>query len=164
MTTVSETLIQTLTDIVGADQLITRGERLKRNSQDAYWYSPILKAQLAEKTADIIVQPTTVDELAATIAVCVKARVPITPRGAGTGNYGQSIPIYGGVLISTRNMTRIIERTPDYARVEAGTLLLTMERSAREIGAELRFFPSTLPTSTAAGFLAGGSWQRHHHG
>ncbi|MEM7531553.1 MAG: FAD-binding oxidoreductase [Chloroflexota bacterium] len=157
MTTLPETLRQALTEIVGKDQLITRGERLRRNSQDAYWYSPILKAQLAEKSADLIVQPTTVEQLAATIAACVKARVPITPRGAGTGNYGQSIPIHGGVLISTRNMTRILDLTPDHARVEAGAILLTMERAAREVGAELRFFPSTLPTSTAAGFLAGGS-------
>lgn len=155
--TISETLRQELVDIVGEKQLITHGARLERNSRDAYWYSPILKEQLGEKTADIIVQPTTTKQLAAVIAACVKANVPITPRGAGTGNYGQSIPIHGGVLISTRNMDRILEITADYAHVEAGTILLTIERAARERGAELRFFPSTLPTSTAAGFIAGGS-------
>ena len=157
MKAISEALQQTLSNIVGENQLITGGARLKRNSQDAYWYSPILKTQLGEKSADIIVQPSNVEQLIATIAACVKAGVPITPRGAGTGNYGQSIPLHGGVLISTRNLTNMIELTPAYAHVEAGTILLSIERAAREIGSELRFFPSTLPTSTAAGFLAGGS-------
>ena len=157
MTTLPESLQGELAEIVGEKQLITHGARLKRNSQDAYWYSPILKEQLGGKSAEIIVQPSTVEQLIAVIAACVRAQVPITPRGAGTGNYGQSIPMHGGVLISTRNMTRILELTPDYAHVEAGTILLAVERAAREIGAELRFFPSTLPTSTAAGFVAGGS-------
>ena len=157
MTTVSDALRQELANIVGPDQLISKGARLKRNSQDAYWYSPILKEQLADKSADLIVQPANVDELIATIGACVRGGVPITPRGAGTGNYGQSIPIHGGVLISTRNMANILELTADHARVEAGVILLNIEREARKIGAEMRFFPSTLPTSTAAGFLAGGS-------
>lgn len=157
MTNLNAQLLQELAHIVGEKRLITKGSRLKRNSQDAYWYSPILKAQLEDKSADLIAQPSTVDELVATIAACVKAGVPITPRGAGTGNYGQSIPIHGGVTISTRSMGNILELTADYARVEAGTILLNIEREARKIGAELRFFPSTLPTSTAAGFLAGGS-------
>ncbi|MEM7800920.1 MAG: FAD-binding oxidoreductase [Chloroflexota bacterium] len=150
-------LLQVLADIVGPDKLITKGGRLKRNSQDAYWYSPILKEELSEKSADVIVQPKTVAQLVEVIAACVAAKVPITPRGAGTGNYGQSIPMQGGVIISTRQMANIIECTPEKMRVEAGTILLNMERAAREIGAELRFFPSTLPTSTAAGFIAGGS-------
>lgn len=157
MNTLPKSVQQALTEIVGEKQIINSGARLKRNSQDAYWYSPILKAQLAEKTADLIVQPTTVDQLVATIATCVKAQIPITPRGAGTGNYGQSIPIHGGVLISTRHMDNMLTLTPEVAHVEAGTILLNIERAAREIGSELRFFPSTLPTSTAAGFLAGGS-------
>ena len=157
MTKIIETLTQELADIVGIDQLITKGARLKRNSQDAYWYSPVLKKQLADKSADLIVQPTTTDQLIDVIAACVKARVPIVPRGAGTGNYGQSVPIHGGVLISTKKLNKIIELTPDFAKVEAGVILLDIEKAAREIGSELRFFPSTLPTSTAAGFLAGGS-------
>ncbi len=62
------TLLAGLIEIVGAKQLITHGARLKRNSQDAYWYSPILKAQLGGKSADLIVQPKTVEQLVATIA------------------------------------------------------------------------------------------------
>lgn len=146
-----------LTAIVGAENMITAGSRLKRNSQDAYWYSPVLKKQLADKSADVIVEPKTQDQLVQIIQATVHEQIPIVPRGAGTGNYGQSVPIHGGVLISTKRLNRIIELSPDYAKVEAGVILLDIETAARKIGSELRFFPSTLPTSTAAGFLAGGS-------
>ena len=157
MTYLTAALKNELAAIVGEKQLITGGSRLERNSKDAYWYSPILKDELGEKSAEIIVQPSTLDQLVSVIAACVRERVPITPRGAGTGNYGQSIPMHGGVQISTRAMNRIVELTPDYAKVEAGAILLHIEHAAREIGAEMRFFPSTVPTSTAAGFIAGGS-------
>ena len=65
--------------------------------------------------------------------------------------------MHGGVILRTRRMNRILELTPEYAKVEAGAMLNRIEQEARQIGAELRFFPSTLTTSTAAGFLAGGS-------
>ena len=68
MKPLSDTLRRQLTEIVGAKQLITKGARLKRNSRDAYWYSPILKAQLGEKSAELIIQPRTIDQLVATIA------------------------------------------------------------------------------------------------
>ncbi len=154
---VSQEFIGDLRAIVGDKFVIDRGSRLDRNSRDAFWYSPILKPQLEEKKADVIVQPQTIDQLVQIIAKTVKARVPITPRGAGTGNYGQSVPIHGGVLISTKEMNNIVELTPEFARVEAGVILYSIETEARKIGAELRFFPSTLPTATAAGFVAGGS-------
>ncbi len=153
----SAEFLNRLTNIVGEENMIISGSRLKRNSQDAYWYSPVLKKQLADKSADVIVEPQTQQQLIDVISVTVDERFPIVPRGAGTGNYGQSIPIYGGVLISTKKLNQIVELTPDCAKVEAGVILLDIETEARKIGAELRFFPSTLPTSTAAGFLAGGS-------
>ena len=157
MSKLSEKFLDELRAIVGEKQVVTRGTRLERNSRDAYWYSPILKQQLDDKVADVFVQPTTLDQLVAVIAAAVRERIPITPRGAGTGNYGQSIPIHGGVLISTKGMKRILEITPEYAHVEAGVVMHTIEMAARELGAELRFFPSTIPTATAAGFVAGGS-------
>ena len=155
--TVSAAFLDQLTAIVGADNVITRGSALRRGSQDFYWFSPVLKRELNDKLGDVIVQPHSVDELRAVIALAVNAGVPITPRGAGTGNYGQSIPLQGGIVVNLRGLDRILDITSDFARVEAGVLLHRLEASARQIGAEMRFYPSTLPTATAGGFLAGGS-------
>lgn len=150
-------LISQLSAIVGEDHVSADARTLRQGSQDFYWFSPILKPLLAEKQADVIVRAGSVDELIDVIRLAVETGTPLTLRGAGTGNYGQGIPMQGGILINTKRLDQILELTPEYARVQAGTLLHTIESAAREIGAELRFFPSTLQTATAGGFLAGGS-------
>lgn len=157
MTTISQSILLELAAIVGDEHVAADASALQYNSRDCYWFSPVLKPQLDDKTADVIVRPGTVDELKAVITLAVRARIPITLRGAGTGNYGQGVPLQGGILVNTKRLDRILELTPTLARVETGVILNTIEREARAIGAELRFFPSTLLTATAGGFLAGGS-------
>ena len=157
MSQVSEATLDQLRAIVGAENVITQANALGPGSRDFYWFSPVLKPQLGDKSAEVIVRPRSVDALMAVISLAVRQRIPITPRGAGTGNYGQGIPLQGGILVNTKSLDRIIDLTPAFARVEAGVILNTIEQEARKIGAELRFYPSTLPTATAGGFLAGGS-------
>ena len=154
----SETEIKTaLEAIVGADNVTCDPNSLKAGSKDCYWFSPVLKSELEEMSAEFIVRPETVEELKAIIKLAVAAGIPITPRGAGTGNYGQGIPLRGGIMVNTKRMNRILEIDAEKARAEAGVILLQIETEARKLGAEMRFFPSTMPTSTAAGFVAGGS-------
>jgi FAD/FMN-containing dehydrogenase len=150
-------LISRLYAIVGEEHVNSDERSLRQGSKDFYWFSPILKPLLDDKEADVIVRPGSVDELIDIIRLGVERQIPVTLRGAGTGNYGQGIPMQGGILVSTKRLDRILELTPQYARVEAGALLHTIESAAQGIGAELRFFPSTLQTATAGGFLAGGS-------
>lgn len=150
-------ILEQLNTIVGAENVTTEPNVLRHNSRDSYWYSPVLKPLLDDKEADVIVHPATRDELMAIVALAVRQRIPLTMRGAGTGNYGQGVPMQGGILLNTRRMDRIVEITPESVCAEAGALLINMERAANEIGAELRFFPSTIMTATAGGFLAGGS-------
>lgn len=154
---ISTQTLQALAAVVGADHVITDAAQLENNSRDCYWYSPVLKPQLDGKVGEVIVRPGTLDELVATIAVAVRAQLPITLRGAATGNYGQSVPLRGGLVLNTRRLDKILSLTQDEARVETGVVLNTIEHAARKIGAELRFYPSTLLTATAGGFLAGGS-------
>ena len=150
-------ILDELSEIVGVDHVITEAKYVEKNSRDCYWYSPVLKPELDDKVAEAIVRPETVAEVVDIIRLAVANNIPITLQGAGTGNYGQGIPMYGGILISTKRMARILALTAEAARVEAGTILIEIEKAAQEIGAELRFFPSTVLTSTAGGFLAGGS-------
>lgn len=157
MATITETALRDFTAVVGADHVITDAAQLENNSRDCYWYSPVLKPQLDDKVGEVIVRPGTLDELVATIAVAVRHRIPITLRGAATGNYGQSVPLHGGLVLNTKRLDKILTLTPEIAQVQTGVVLHTMEQEARKIGAELRFYPSTLLTATAGGFLAGGS-------
>jgi FAD/FMN-containing dehydrogenase len=151
-------LITELRTLLGSEYVIDRGDALETLSKDFYWYSPILKPLLENKRADLVVRPGSMDQLRATIATCFRAKVPVVPRGAGTGNYGQCVPLFGGVVLDLARLDRILEITPDgVVRAEPGARLGTIETEARQAGWELRCMPSTWVKSSLAGFFCGGS-------
>jgi glycolate oxidase len=59
--------------------------------------------------ADVVVFPGTTHDVAAVVRICADRRVPIVPRGGGTGYTGGSVPSHGGVVISLERMNRILE-------------------------------------------------------
>jgi len=137
--------------------LTTRGA-VERLSKDFYWYSPVLKKRLENKQADLIIQPVNVDEVRKILRFCFAHDIPVTPRGAGTGNYGQAIPLSGGVVLDLSLMDRIEEITPNGVAVcEPGVRLGVVETQAGTGGWELRCYPSTLAKASVGGFLGGGS-------
>jgi len=129
---------------------------VQRKSRDFYWYSPILKRQLADVTGDFIASPKNEAEVREILAICYEHDVPVTPRGAGTGNYGQAMPLRGGCVLSTHAMTKF-EILDDRLISEPGAVLYDLEVACREKDQELRLFPSTVKTASIGGFVAGGS-------
>ncbi len=130
---------------------------VKMKSRDFYWYSPVLKRELEEVTADIVVTPQNEAEVATVLAAAHEFGVPVTPRGAGTGNYGQAMPLTGGVLLNLIEMNRILEIARGRVVAEPGALLIDIDKAASASGQELRMFPSTRATASIGGFIAGGS-------
>ena len=61
------------------------------------------------RPADVVVFPATTEEVAAVVRICAERRVPIVPRGGGTGYTGGSVPSQGGVVVSLERMNRILE-------------------------------------------------------
>ncbi|TAG00143.1 MAG: FAD-binding oxidoreductase [Betaproteobacteria bacterium] len=125
-------------------------------SKDYYWFSPLLKAALDDKRADEVVRPANREELASLVAACAKTRVPITLRGAGTGNYGQAIPLSGGVVIDLSRLNRVLAIGNGMAQVEAGCKLLDLETVVNAAGFEQRTYPSTFRMATIGGLFGGG--------
>ena len=66
---------------------------VQQKSRDHYWYSPRLKAELENVTAQLVVTPRNQADVVTILAAAYKSGVPVTPRGAGTGNYGQAMPL-----------------------------------------------------------------------
>lgn len=128
-----------------------------QKSRDFYWYSPILKEQLQNVRADFVVAPRTVEEVVEVLATCWKHDVPVTTRGAGTGNYGQAMPLSGGVVLHMKHLDKITEIGDDYFVAQGGTVIENIEHTLRAEGKEIRLFPSTASSATIAGFIAGGS-------
>jgi FAD/FMN-containing dehydrogenase len=154
---VTTTDVAALRGIVGDANVNADAKQLQMWSRDHYWFSPVLKPLLDDKAADVSVQPQTLEQLIAVLAYAARNKLAITPRGAGTGNYGQSVPMHRGLLLDMRGLARIVDISPEHVRAQAGAKLLDIERAANASGAELRFYPSTLTTATVGGFLAGGS-------
>ena len=126
----------------------TDPERLALLSRDFSWFSPILKRELEGKAGDIAVRPRDEGELKALVAECAKRRIPLTLRGAATGNYGQCTPVQGGVLVDMGGLNRIVWQRGGVVRAQAGIRLAELERRVREQGFELRTMPSTFRVAT----------------
>ncbi|MBQ3390098.1 MAG: FAD-binding oxidoreductase [Firmicutes bacterium] len=74
---------------------------------------------------EMAVQPRSTEEVAAVMKICYENNIPVTPRGAGTGLVGGSVPLYGGVTMDLSKMNRILEYDLENfdVRIEPGVLL-----------------------------------------
>src|SRR5271170_6610520 len=151
--------IAALAAIVGdPTRVLTKPQVVERLSRDFYWYSPVLRKQLDGKVGDVVVQPLTAGEIQGVLRYCHAHDLPVTARGAGTGNYGQAVPLQGGVVLDLAGMDRIEAIQPDGVAVcEPGVRLGVLENEARKTGWELRCYPSTIAKASLGGFLGGGS-------
>jgi FAD/FMN-containing dehydrogenase len=142
---------------VGDMPIVTDPKVVRRRSRDFFWYSPILNEQLDGKSADLIVVPRDENDVVRAAAACARHRVPITVRAGGTGNYGQAVPLRGGVLLDITALTGIEWIKPGALRVGAGAKMNVIDAETQAMGFELRMHPSTKRTATIGGFVAGGS-------
>ena len=142
-------------DLRGLNVITAPGQR-KQLSKDFYWYSPILTAQLAGCVADLVVKVSTEDDVRQVCATAAKWKLPLTVRAGGTGNYGQCVPLEGGIVLDVTQMCRVLDLQPGRIRVEAGARMHDIDLAARETGQALRMWPSTWHVASIGGFIAGG--------
>jgi FAD/FMN-containing dehydrogenase len=125
-------------------------------SRDAHWYSPILTPQLAGCLADVVVRPRTEEEIRTVVSAAVKNGIPITVRGGGTGNYGQSVPLNGGVVLEMTGFNQVIDVKQGSIRVHSGAYIKTALDAALAADQQLMMYPSTMASATVGGYLGGG--------
>ena len=141
---------------LGDIPVVTETGVVRRKSRDFFWYSPILNKQLHGLAADILVEPRDEADVVRTLAACVERRIPVTPRGGATGNYGQAVPLHGGVLLDMTALNDVELVRPGVARLGAGARMDHIDAALRPQGWEIRQHPSTKRTATIGGFVAGG--------
>jgi len=85
---------------------------------------------------EAIVEVLTTEETAAVMKLCNDNHIPVTPRGAGTGLVGGAVPVFGGVLLVTTRMNRILAYDEDNftVTVQPGVLLNTLAEDAAAKG------------------------------
>jgi len=108
-----------LAELDGLEVITDRPQRFKL-SQDYYHFSPVLQPQLCEVIADVVVRATTETQVLQVARACVRHGVPLTVRGAGTGNYGQAMPLEGGLVLDLSQMNQVLWLKPGMACVEPG--------------------------------------------
>ncbi|MEM6251849.1 MAG: FAD-binding oxidoreductase [Cyanobacteria bacterium P01_D01_bin.156] len=138
-------------------EVLQEPNQVAKLSKDYYHFSPVLAAQLDDKVADVVVRPSTETEVVQVAQACVSTKTPLTVRGAGTGNYGQCIPLAGGVILDLSKLNQVKWVKPGLACVEAGAKLAAIDKITRAQGWEIRMAPSTYRTATIGGFIGGGS-------
>lgn len=143
---------------LGSIRMEDNAAMVRQKSRDFYWYSPVLKRQLDAVTADIIVSPVNEAQLIETLAAAHALAIPVTPRGTGTGNYGQAMPLSGGVLLDLSGMNEVRHIAPGRVVCAPGAVLARIDEQTRAHSSqELRMHPSTYQTASIGGFVAGGS-------
>jgi glycolate oxidase len=115
VTTISQ-LGERLRDIVGADAILTSPSDLLVYECDGF--------TIEKNKPDVVVFPTSTDQVVQVVKICNELRVPFLPRGAGTSLAGGCLPVGGGVVIALTRMKRILEVNcrDRYAVVEPGVV------------------------------------------
>ena len=145
-----------LLELVG-DAGVSRELRAReRASVDGATLSPIISEQLPLGLADLVAFPSDTEQIAAVLSAAYRHGVPVTPRGKGTGNYGQGIPLRGGLVLDMSRARAIVAIDSGLITAEAGATMNALEQAANGTGQQLWMYPSTAQ-STIGGFLSGGS-------
>lgn len=151
-------LVEDLSDLLGPELVLTDDRSLDKASQDGSYLSPILRAQWPIGRPEVVVRPTSVEQVPPIVRAAVRRGVPITSRGKGTGNYGQVVPLHGGLVLDLTALRGIDDVDPEAGTVtaEAGVRMMSLEKRLARDDSQLWMYPSTVQ-STLGGFLAGGS-------
>ena len=142
-------------DLRGLNVVTSRPQR-RALSRDFHWYSPVLQQALADCVADRVVKVANEEDVRRVAAVAARHGLPLTVRGGGTGNYGQCVPLVGGLVLDVTPMMSVLEIAPGRVRVQAGARMADIELAVRETGQALRMWPSTWRVATIGGFICGG--------
>ncbi|RZS82688.1 FAD binding domain-containing protein [Motilibacter rhizosphaerae] len=145
-----------LVELLGPRGVTSELRARERASVDGSLMSPIIVEQLPLGLADLVAFPATAEQIGDVVAAAVRHGVPVTPRGKGTGNYGQGIPLAGGLVLDTSRARAVVEVGDGWITAEAGAPMVALERAAAEQGQQLWMYPSTAQ-SCLGGFLSGGS-------
>jgi glycolate oxidase len=143
--TVTPDHINRFRQIVGDSHLLVDEESLHRYGHD--------ETEELLFPPEVVVRPRTAAEISEILRICNRDRIPVTPRGAGTGLSGGALPHLGGVVISTDRMNSILDIDERNLQVitEPGVITEVLQNAVKEKGL---FYPPD-PSSRGSCFIGG---------
>jgi glycolate oxidase len=129
-------IVEALADIVGADHVDGPGAVRDDDTHDEALGAPHV-------TPLAVVRPSSTEEVAAIVKAATAERVPLVPRGSGTGLSGACVPVPGSVVVSFERMNRILEldEANHVAVVEPGVTLAQLDEALAPLGLVYPVFP-----------------------
>ncbi len=142
---ISATHLNQFQNIVGDTNVLYDEESLKHYGHD--------ETELLVFLPEVVLKPSTTEEVAAIMKICYADSIPVTPRGAGTGLSGGALPHLGGVLLSTEKLNKIINIDERNLQVttEPGVITEVLQNAVKEKGL---FYPPD-PSSRGSCFIGG---------
>ena len=146
---VDHEIISRLQEAIGANNVSCDREKL-----DAYSYDEVPRSTYDRQyMADVLLFPESTEHVSSIMKIASDARIPVTPRGAGTGLSGGVIPAYGGIIISFEKMNRILELDKENLTVTVEPGVVTAEISRLAAANNLLYAGD--PCSGDASFIGG---------
>lgn len=144
----TERVLVELGRVLQDEQILLDPDMLELYSHDASEADPHIP--------EAVVRVRSTAEIAAVMRIASKHRVPVTPRGGGTGRSGGAIPAQGGIVLSIESMQQIkgIEPTNSIVVIEPGVVTGTLHRTVEAEGMFYPPDPNSLDSCTLAGNIA----------
>ena len=149
--------IQDLVELLGRRAVITVERELKDSAFDL-WPVAVKWKNLGEYPykPDAIVRPVSIEQVSRLMAWAAERRIPVTPRGAGSGVVGAAIALQGGISLDLSSLDQIIsiDETNLMVKAQAGALGSTLESALNQRGYTLNHSPQSLERSTIGGWVS----------
>ena len=128
---------------------VTAPDRVFYGDEIEYDYAHDEMPDFGIHAPDVLVEVLSTEEVSKVMRYAHEHCIPVTPRGAGTGLSGGAVPIYGGILLCTEKMNKILEWDLDTMTVviEPGVLVMELANAAQEKGV---FYPPEPGEKTAS--------------
>jgi len=141
----SERIIASFKKIVGEQYVLVDEESLYNYSHD--------ETEDLHYLPEVVIKPRSAEEISAIMKICNKEKIPVTPRGAGTGLSGGALPHLGGVLLSTERMNEVLHIDERNLQVttEPGVITEVLQNTVKE---KNLFYPPD-PSSRGSCFIGG---------
>ena len=148
-------VLRRLREIVGPENLLSQREELLVYECDGY--------TIEKQVPDVVVFPTTTEQIVQIVKLCNEYQLPFIPRGAGTSLAGGSLPVGGGVMIALTRMKQILEVNlrDRFAIVEPGLVNVHLTQRLKGTGYHYAPDPSSQGACTIGGNVATNSGGPH---
>jgi alkyldihydroxyacetonephosphate synthase len=131
---------------VGHDRVSTDQAARAEQAADWSWMSQFLRSRdLPLPVADVVVRPTATEQVADVVRIASEYRVPVVPRGGGSGTQGGTFALYGGIALDLTGMDAILEVDTDsmVVTVQAGIDGSVLEKELNAQGLTVPHYPGS---------------------